>query len=189
MKTPKLWAFRFMLLMVCSILACQSKTDKKQANSSPELSTELNETYVSGLYEYYIPNAQDREHIEENAIIEFIIGGNIEYTRSTSGYYYAITKPGSGENYAYGQDCRADYRGYFLDGKEFDSSYKRGIPLDFKVGQMIYAWNDLLQKVNPGTHAKLIVPSRLAYGKDGFPGFVPPNTITAFDIETIDTIN
>ena len=70
-----------------------------------------------------------------------------------------------------------------LDGKEFDSSYGRGEPMTFMPVQMITAWQEALAMMNPGSTATLLVPSRLAYGKNGYPGFIAPDTPLVFTFE------
>lgn len=96
-----------------------------------------------------------------------------------------LTDRGMGPALQWGEKVKVDYRGYFLDGKEFDSSYSRGKPIIFNVGQMIPGWNEALRKMASGSKATIIVPSRLGYGDQGFPGAVPPNTIIAFDIHVL----
>ncbi len=173
------------LLTILIFLGCKQDSPKNAITTeNREIKTNISTSGVSNLYKYYHENPQSADQKEENVIIDYIVSTEQEYVRTAEGMYILITKEGSGNNYVYGQDCTADYKGYFLDGKVFDSSYERNQALKFKIGQMNEAWNISLMKVNPGTEYKLICPSRLAYGERGFPGYVPPNTVIAFDIAT-----
>lgn len=137
------------------------------------------------LYVNYTADPQTQFQKDENALIDYAVDNEIDVTRTATGLYYWIEKEGIGPKFIHGQPCQAHYSGYFLDGKVFDSSYNRGKPLFFSVGQMNAAWNEALKLMNTGTKAKLLIPSKLAYGERGFPGYVPPNTPLAFDLEIL----
>lgn len=147
----------------------------------------LPDAYVQDLYESYIQNPQMQDHLETNIIIDYIIANGLMMTKDPLGYYYHIqTSDSEKPLYVFNDPIVAHYRGNLLTGKEFDSSYRKGEPLSFKLGQMIPAWNDLLKKMKAGDKAILITPSRLAYGKDGFPGYIAPNTVLKFELELLD---
>lgn len=171
--------------LLISLTQCKEKPGTDSAEEEESIGQDISEAAVSELYQYYVENPVNLAHKEENEIIDHIISTGLAFQRTASGLYYHIIKEGEGPNYTYGGECTAHYKGYFLDGKTFDSSYQRQEPLNFRIGQMNAAWNEILQNVNPGTHLQLIAPSRMAYGERGFPGYVPPNTIIAFDIETL----
>ena len=180
--TQSIIKYAFMLGLVLLLMQCKHAATESQ----PEIpSKDLNGGAVSELYQYYVENPSLQAHKDENLIIDYIVENELIYERLPSGLYYKIVKQGSGDNYKIGDNCVTHYNGYFLDGNSFDSSYKRNEPIRFRVGQMNPSWNEILQIVNPGTQVKIIAPSRLAYGERGFPGYVPPNTVIAFDIETI----
>ncbi len=103
-----------------------------------------------------------------------------------SGLQYKVLQAGA----AGGASPRADdhvivnYEGRLLDGTVFDSSYQRGAPDTFVVGQLIPAWTEALQKMKPGDVWMLYAPPKLAYGpKDAGP--IPPNSALVFKIELI----
>ncbi|MEJ7658651.1 MAG: FKBP-type peptidyl-prolyl cis-trans isomerase [Hymenobacter sp.] len=84
--------------------------------------------------------------------------------------YVLTTKPGTGPNAKPGQLVTVDYRGTLLDGKEFDASAKHGgQPFSFALGrgQVIPGWDDALQQLSKGSKATILIPSSLAYGKQG----------------------
>jgi FKBP-type peptidyl-prolyl cis-trans isomerase len=103
-----------------------------------------------------------------------------------SGLQYRIVQSGP----AGGASPRADdrvivnYEGKLLDGTVFDSSYPRGQPDTFTVGQLIPAWTEALQKMKPGDTWMLYAPPKLAYGVKGA-GPIPPNSALIFKIELI----
>ena len=77
-----------------------------------------------------------------------------------------------------------NYEGKLLDGTVFDSSYPRGRPDTFVVGQLIPAWTEALKKMKPGDVWMLYAPPKLAYGAKGA-GPIPPNSALIFKIELI----
>ena len=137
------------------------------------------------LYANYHTDPQTIDQKEENQLIEYAVNNNIDVTRSPSGLYYHVVKTSDGPNYVRGDEVTTDYRGVFLNGKEFDSSYGRGEPIKFKVGQMNPSWNEGLTYMNQGSSATFLVPSRLAYGAKGFPGYIEPNTPLVFTLECL----
>jgi hypothetical protein len=73
------------------------------------------------------------------------------------------------------------------DGKEFDSSYPRNEPISFKLGQhqVITGWDEGIAGMKVGDKRQLIIPPSLAYGAEGRPPRIPPNSILAFDVELV----
>ena len=86
-----------------------------------------------------------------------------------------------------GKTLKVHYKGTFLDGKEFDSSYSRNEPFEFKLGakQVIQGWEIGTKGMKVGEKRILIVPPQMAYGEQGA-GPIPPNTALRFEIELID---
>ena len=79
----------------------------------------------------------------------------------------------------------AHYRGTLMDGKEFDSSYKRGEPIAFPLSRVIPCWTQGLQKIKVGGKARLTCPSDTAYGPEGSRGVIPPNAVLQFEVELV----
>ena len=75
------------------------------------------------------------------------------------------------------------YRGSFINGKEFDSSYRTGKPAAFKVSGVIPGWREALKLMPVGSTWQLFVPSRLAYGERGKSGSIGPNMTLVFEVE------
>jgi FKBP-type peptidyl-prolyl cis-trans isomerase FklB len=102
-----------------------------------------------------------------------------------SGLQYKVIKEGSGAKPTATQTVKCNYRGTLIDGKEFDSSYKRGEPTEFPVGQVIKGWTEALQLMPVGSKWQLFIPSNLAYGENGGGSMIGPNAALIFDIELI----
>lgn len=141
------------------------------------------------LYQYYHSEPKTLDQKEENIIIEYVADNKMEAVRTMSGIFIANHIVGEGDSIKWGDPIKVDYRGYFMDGKEFDSSIKRGVPISFRVGSMVAGWNEALPFLKVGSKATFIIPSHMGYGKRGFEGFVGPDEILLFDIEVIEKTN
>ena len=105
---------------------------------------------------------------------------------TASGLVYQSLKEGSGASPAASDTVKVHYRGTFPDsGKEFDSSYKRGEPIEFPLSGVIPCWTEGVQKMKPGGKAKLVCPPNIAYGARGAGGVIPPNATLNFEVELI----
>ncbi len=103
-----------------------------------------------------------------------------------SGLIYQPVKAGTGAQPKSSDIVKVHYTGTFIDGKEFDSSIKRGQPLEFQLGQVIPCWTEGLAKMKVGGKAKLICPSDIAYGDQGRPPIVPGGATLIFEVELLD---
>lgn len=104
---------------------------------------------------------------------------------TASGLQYTVIKEGDGPMPKASDQVVVHYRGTLVDGKEFDSSYQRGEPATFGVGQVIKGWTEALQLMKTGAKYKLFIPSELAYGEEGAGGDIPPNSVLIFEVELI----
>lgn len=105
--------------------------------------------------------------------------------KTPSGMVYVPIKEGTGAAPAATDKVKVNYRGTFVDGKEFDSSYATGQPVEFKLNQVVKCWTEGLQMMKPGGKAKLVCPPDLAYGERGS-GAIPANSTLLFDVELIE---
>jgi FKBP-type peptidyl-prolyl cis-trans isomerase FklB len=102
-----------------------------------------------------------------------------------SGLQYKIITAGTGAKPATTDTVVCNYRGTLINGKEFDSSYKRGQPLSFPVTRVIKGWTEALQLMPVGSKWQLFIPSDLAYGERGAGADIGPNATLIFEVELI----
>jgi FKBP-type peptidyl-prolyl cis-trans isomerase len=102
-----------------------------------------------------------------------------------SGLQYKILTKGSGPKPAASDTVVCNYRGTLVNGKEFDSSYKRGQPATFPVSGVIKGWTEALQLMPVGSKWQLFVPADLAYGERGAGPDIGPGATLIFDVELI----
>jgi FKBP-type peptidyl-prolyl cis-trans isomerase FklB len=106
-----------------------------------------------------------------------------------SGLQYKILKEGTGPKPTAADQVECNYRGTLVDGTEFDSSYKRGTPATFPVGQVIKGWTEALQLMPVGSKWELFVPANLAYGERGAgqrgSEVIGPNSTLIFEVELL----
>ena len=104
-----------------------------------------------------------------------------------SGLKYIVEVVGTGEQAVAGKTVSVHYTGKLLDGKVFDSSRKRGEPIEFQLGtgRVIKGWDEGIAMMRVGGKAQLVVPPNLAYGASGAGGVIPPNATLIFDVELV----
>jgi len=100
-----------------------------------------------------------------------------------SGLQYKILKEGTGPKPTASDTVVCNYSGTLIDGTEFDSSYKRGEPATFGVGQVIKGWTEALQLMPVGSKWQLVIPPDLAYGSKGAGNVIGPDSTLVFDVE------
>ncbi len=104
---------------------------------------------------------------------------------TASGLVYRSLKEGTGASPAASDKVKVHYRGTFADGREFDSSYKRGEPIEFPLNGVIKCWTEGVQRMKVGGKARLTCPPQIAYGERGAGGVIPPNATLLFDVELL----
>ncbi len=102
-----------------------------------------------------------------------------------SGLQYEVLQQGEGAKPSAEDTVEVHYRGTLVDGSEFDSSYSRGEPVTFGVGQVIPGWTEALQLMSVGSKYKLAIPSELAYGAGGAGQLIGPNAALIFEVELL----
>jgi FKBP-type peptidyl-prolyl cis-trans isomerase len=107
------------------------------------------------------------------------------FMTTPSGLQYKILTRGTGKTPTTNDTVACHYRGTLIDGTEFDSSYKRGMPADFPVTGVIKGWTEALLMMPVGSKWQLVIPSDLAYGDRGNPR-IPGGSVLLFDIELIE---
>lgn len=107
---------------------------------------------------------------------------------TASGLVFESVTTGSGASPKATDTVRVHYRGTFPDGREFDSSHKRGQPTEFPLNRVIPCWTEAVQLMRPGGKAKITCPPAIAYGERGAGGVIPPNATLNFEIELISVV-
>jgi len=102
-----------------------------------------------------------------------------------SGLQYKVISMGKGKQPAADSSITAHYKGSLIDGREFDSSYRRNQPATFSVSQVIPGWKEVLPMMHEGDKWQVFIPSELAYGERGQGQVIGPNEVLIFDIELI----
>ncbi len=105
-----------------------------------------------------------------------------------SGLRYIVRAQGTGDAPGIGSEVIAHYDGRLLDGTAFDSSYRRGTPLTFRLGTgaVIAGWDEAFQAMKRGEKRTLIIPHWLAYGEKGRAPKIPPKATLIFEVELLD---
>lgn len=101
------------------------------------------------------------------------------------GLQYKVLKQGDGSKPTTTDTVECNYRGTLIDGKEFDSSYKRGQTATFGVTQVIKGWTEILQLMPVGSKYQVFLPSELAYGPRAAGADIGPNSTLIFEIELV----
>ena len=108
--------------------------------------------------------------------------------KTASGLVYRELKAGTGAMPAATSKVKVHYAGRLVDGKEFDSSVKRGQPAEFQLDQVIKCWTEGVAKMKVGGKAELTCPADIAYGAAGRPPVIPGNAVLVFEVELLDIV-
>lgn len=126
----------------------------------------------------------DQAKIDRETIRKYIADSSLVADSTASGLFYVIADSGIGANPVSTSSVLVYYNGYFTDGVSFDSN-PAGLPRTFVLNAVIPAWTEGVPKIRKGGKIKLLVPSSLGYGSQGYGG-VPGNTVIIFDIELVN---
>ena len=110
------------------------------------------------------------------------------FTKTASGMLVKHTKEGTGAAPAATDQVKVHYEGRLIDGKVFDSSIARGEPATFPLSGVIACWTEGVQSMKVGGKAQLTCPANLAYGANGSPPTIPPQSTLVFDVELLEIV-
>jgi FKBP-type peptidyl-prolyl cis-trans isomerase FklB len=170
----------------------QGLKDALEGNPPKLTKDEMNKVY--GAWQQKMRQKQAAEQAKAGA--ENLVKGNafLEANKAKegvkvteSGLQYKIIKEGTGKTPTTSDKVKTHYRGRLIDGKEFDSSYKRGKPAEFPVTGVIKGWTEALQLMKEGAKWELYIPANLAYGAQARPG-LPANSTLIFEIELLEVM-
>ncbi|HEY5769280.1 MAG TPA: FKBP-type peptidyl-prolyl cis-trans isomerase [Terrimicrobium sp.] len=102
-----------------------------------------------------------------------------------SGLQYKVLTEGSGKSPKATDVVVVNYRGTLINGKEFDSSYKAGKPIEFPLNRVIPGWTEGVQLMKEGAKFEFFIPSNLAYGSRGAGGIIGPDETLIFEVELL----
>ena len=123
--------------------------------------------------------AAGQKFLEENAKKEGVMV-------TESGIQYSVITAAEGDKPAATDTVKVHYKGTFLNGETFDSSYDRGEPAVFPLNRVISGWTEGVQLMSVGSKFKFTIPSDLAYGPNGNPPRIPGNSVLEFEIELLE---
>jgi FKBP-type peptidyl-prolyl cis-trans isomerase FkpA len=123
--------------------------------------------------------AEGAKFLEENAKKE-----GVQITES--GIQYIVVTEGEGEKPNATDTVTVHYKGTFLNGESFDSSYERNKPAVFPLNRVISGWTEGVQLMSVGSKYLFTIPSDLAYGPNGNPPRIPGNSVLQFEIELLE---
>jgi len=105
---------------------------------------------------------------------------------TASGLQYKVISEGSGPKPKATSRVTVHYKGTLLNGDQFDSSYDRGQPATFALNGVIPGWTEGVQLMSKGAKYQFWIPANLAYGEQGSPPAIPPNSTLVFEVELLD---
>ena len=164
------------------IRGLKDRMDDKESPLSQEETTRLFAGFQQIVKEKQTAamGSEGKAWLEENAKRDGVI-------TLPSGLQYKVIQNGSGKTPTTADEVKAHYRGTFIDGTEFDSSYERGEPSTFPVTRVIAGWTEALLLMKEGDKWELYIPYDLAYGPNGRQG-IPPYSTLIFEIELAEVI-
>ncbi len=124
---------------------------------------------------------------EQESISKYLKDNNYNVEPTKSGLYKIVMREGTGDITASGRNVKLHYIGKLLDGREFDNSYERNIPLSTTIGagMLISGFDEGVASMRKGEKCRLIIPSSLGYGISGTSG-IPPFSTLVFDVELLE---
>jgi len=158
------------------------KVNGKQIIADPEAYKQQ----ISELAQARMKAAADKEKTKSKEFLENAAKEKGAQKTDTGLIYIPITA-GTGKQPKSTDVVKVHYAGTLIDGKEFDSSIKRGQPIEFPLNQVIKCWSEGVSKMKVGGKAKLVCPSNVAYGDEGRPPIIPGGATLIFEVELLDT--
>jgi FKBP-type peptidyl-prolyl cis-trans isomerase FklB len=133
---------------------------------------------------------QNKLEAQKKAGIEFLEANKIKpgVKELPGGLQYEVVKEGSGRQPVLSNQIKAHYKGALLDGKEFDSSFKRNQPFTAPLTALIQGWQIAIPLMKEGSHWRLWIPSDMAYGDRGAGQDIPGGATLMFEVELLEII-
>ena len=162
----------------------------RQPKMSHEEVHEVLEHYFSELEERQQAEAAERGKAAKGEGEAFLNRNKLrpEVNTTPSGLQYEVVKEGSGRQPKASDTVRCHYEATLIDGTVFDSSYRRGMPAEFGLRQVISGWTEGVQLMKEGSIFKFYIPYNLAYGERGAGADIPPYAALIFTVELINVL-
>ena len=128
------------------------------------------------------PKVPDYRTKNDQAINTYLEANDLTAVKSSSGLYYIIDEPGTGNQPTYTSNVPVAYKGYFLDGNVFDESGAEGV--SFSLQQVILGWTEGITYFKEGGSGILLVPAHLGYGSYKYNG-IPGGSVLVFEVKLI----
>jgi len=160
--------------------------EKKPLISSEEVA-EVQKEFAAKMQEKQVAQVKELQEKNKKTGDDYLAENKKKkgVTVTKSGMQYEVVKKGNGEKVKEGDQVKVHYTGTFVNGTVFDDSRKRDEPAVFGVDQVIPGWSEALKLMDVGSRYKLAIPSSLAYGEQGAPPVIEPNSVLLFDVELI----
>jgi FKBP-type peptidyl-prolyl cis-trans isomerase FkpA len=156
------------------------KTNGKKILADPEVYKQQ----ISELVQARVKAAAEKEKAKSKEFLESAAKEK-GAQKTDSGLIYVPIAAGKGKQPKSTDIVKVHYTGTLIDGKVFDSSVKRGQPVEFPLNQVIKCWSEGMSKMKVGGKAKLICPSTIAYGDEGRPPIIPGGATLVFEVELL----
>jgi FKBP-type peptidyl-prolyl cis-trans isomerase FkpA len=158
----------------------------KDARLSEQQRREIQTTVRTAIQQKMMAERQEKAKANE-AAGEAFLADNAKKTgvkTTASGLEYEVLTEGKGPHPTPKDNVTVNYKGTTIDGKQFDSSYDRGQPAKFLLGNVIPGWTEGVQLMSPGAKYKFYIPAKLAYGENAPPN-IGPNQVLIFEVELL----
>lgn len=173
----------YLLGVVFIVSGCRSATNHGSDKPIDPAISDVSESEVSVAPWETATFFHSREFQEGTGRVD--AGEPPKFTATDSGLRYRILRNSDGEKPTADSTVTVNYRGWLNSGKIFDSSYERGQPTTFPLGNVVAGWKEGMQYVGEGGMIELWVPSKLGYGESGSPGSIPPHSHLHFIVELV----
>lgn len=161
------------------------------SEKTPLMTEENSQTAINNIFESYAKVREAKEKAKFAPIVKegetFLAQNKIKpgVTTTASGLQYEVLTQGVGIKPKATDQVTVHYKGMLLNGKEFDSSYKRNQPTSFGLNEVIPGWTEGVQLMQEGAKYRFAVPYALAYGARGAGADIPPFSTLIFEVELI----
>ena len=166
------------------IIGVRAGHSKAEPAYTPEELQAAAEQYQKDMQQKQLDTAKKAQQTSDVFLTENAKKAGVQKT--PSGLQYTVQKVGTGKKPQASSMVKVHYTGKLVDGTVFDSSVERGEPIEFPLNQVIPGWTEGLQLMQEGGKSTLFIPAALAYGAQGVPGTIPPNSTLIFDVELIE---